>query len=117
MHNYQELSVWKKSVELSVKIYSLTKFFPTEEKFGLTSQIRRSSTSIAANIAEGAGRGTDKDFANFLSIAAGSTFELETHLIVANRIELLYSDSHRELSHELDQIKKMLFSLRQKLLS
>ena len=108
--------MWKKAVDLTVKIYSRTKAFPAEEKFGLTSQIRRSATSIAANIAEGAGRGTDRDFANFLSIAAGSTFELETHLIIANKIELLSADSHYELICELDQIKKMLFSLRQKLL-
>ncbi len=117
MHNYQELTVWKRAVELSVKIYSLTNSFPSEEKFGLVSQIRRSAVSVASNIAEGAGRGTDKDFAHFLTISAGSSFEIETQLLIAQKIGFISLIEFQELSKIIDQIKKMLFALRKKLLS
>lgn len=117
MHNYQELNVWKKSVELAAEVYVATKGFPAEEKYGITSQIRRSVVSIASNIAEGAGRGTDKDFANFISYAAGSAYELETQLLIALKVELLSSETHKALRSELEQIKKMLFALRSKLKS
>jgi four helix bundle protein len=117
MHNYQELMVWQKAVALAAEIYGATKAFPVEEKYGITSQIRRSAVSIASNIAEGAGRGTDKDFANFISYAAGSAYELETQLLIAFKVELLSAEIHTELKRELEQIKRMLFSLRAKLKS
>ena len=115
MHNYQELKVWQKAVELAKSVYTVTIGFPNDEKFGLTSQIRRSAVSIASNIAEGAGRNTDKDFQNFISIAAGSAFELETQLIIAMKVNLLAKDDCEAIQNELEQIKKMLFSLRRKL--
>lgn len=115
MHNYQELIVWQKAVELVQLTYKVTAAFPTDERFGLTSQIRRSAVSVASNIAEGAGRNTDKDFQNFISIAAGSAFELETHLIIALKVNFLANDDCETLRNELEQIKKMLFSLRRKL--
>ena len=80
MHNYNELLVWKKARLFVKKVYLLTNDFPTEEKFGLISQMRRSAISIPSIIAEGSGRSSDKDFANFLSIALGSSFELETQI-------------------------------------
>ena len=72
MHDYRKLNVWEKSIEMSTKIYRVTKDFPTNEIYGLTSQLRRSAVSIPSNIAEGAGRGTDKGFVAFLRIAFGS---------------------------------------------
>lgn len=116
MHNYQDLKVWQKAIEVAQKIYELTLPFPSQEKFGLTSQIRRSAVSIASNIAEGAGRNTDKDFVNFISIAAGSAFELETQLIIAMKVNFLTNDDYEDVQDELEQIKKMLFSLKRKLL-
>ncbi len=89
MHRYKELDVWKKSMELSYIIYELTKEFPSEEKFGLTSQMRRCSVSIASNIAEGAGRNTNGEFRQFLGIAQGSTFELETQTLLSQRMGLV----------------------------
>lgn len=115
MHNYQELKVWQKAIEVAQRIYEVTIDFPSEEKFGLISQLRRNAVSIASNIAEGAGRNTNKDFQNFLSIAAGSTFELETQLVVAERVNFLTADDYKALQKELEQIKKMLFSLRRNL--
>ena len=92
MHNFRSLKVWEKSVELSVKTYQLTSCFPTDEKFGLISQMRRASVSIPSNIAEGAGRSSKKDFANFLGFATGSSNELETQMLIANKLKLV-SDS------------------------
>ncbi|MGB3776310.1 MAG: four helix bundle protein [Leeuwenhoekiella sp.] len=83
MNYFKELKVWQKSVELVSQIYSSTKSFPKNKIYGLTSQIRRSAVSIPSNIAEGCGRKTSKDFKNFLSIALGSAFELETQLLIA----------------------------------
>jgi four helix bundle protein len=85
---FQDLTVWQRAIELTVKIYSLTKAFPKEEVYGLTSQLRRASVSIASNIAEGRGRGTDGDFRQFLNIAQGSTYEVQTQLQVARQLKI-----------------------------
>jgi four helix bundle protein len=92
MHNYKELNVWKRSIKLTVEVYKLSKLFPSDEKFGLTSQIRKCSVSVPSNIAEGAGRRTDGEFVNFLGIAHGSICELETQLYVALELEYLADD-------------------------
>ncbi|MBK5279402.1 MAG: four helix bundle protein, partial [Bacteroidia bacterium] len=89
MNNYKELKVWQKSVDLAVRIYETTKHFLREEVYGLTSQIRRSAISIPSNIAEGAGRNLKKEFNNFLAISNGSSCELETQLIIANKVDFL----------------------------
>ena len=83
---YQKLRIWLKSMELAEKIYALTSIFPKHEMYGLRSQIRRAAVSIPSNIAEGSQRGSNKEFANFISIARGSLAEVETQLILANRI-------------------------------
>jgi four helix bundle protein len=77
---FQDLTVWQRAMELTVAIYGLTKRFPKEEVYGLSSQLRRAAVSIASNIAEGRGRGTDGEFKQFLSIAQGSTYEIHTQL-------------------------------------
>jgi four helix bundle protein len=89
VQNYRELKVWQAGMTLAVKCYEATARFPKEELFGMTSQIRRASVSIPANLAEGQGRQGTKDFLNFVSIARGSLMELETHLQLSHRILLL----------------------------
>ncbi len=84
--SHKDLDVWKKAVPLVVDLYKLTKGFPPDERFGLTAQIRRASTSIPANIAEGWGRGSTKEYIQFLKIARGSLTELDTHLIVSGEL-------------------------------
>lgn len=115
MHNYKELSVWKKSIELATVVYKQTSSFPNEERFGLTSQIRRCSVSISSNIAEGSGRDTNKSFNLFLGYSYGSACELETQLIIANNIGFLNSAQFEKLNNEIQSIQKMIFSLRNKL--
>lgn len=115
MNNYKELKVWQKSVDLAVKIFEVTQDFPKEELYGLTSQIRRSAVSIASNIAEGAGRNTNKDFNNFLGISYASACELETQLIIANRAKFLESKQLDLIQAEIKEIQKMNWSLKKTL--
>jgi four helix bundle protein len=115
MNNYKELKIWQKSVDLAVKIYEITKDFPREELYGLTSQIRRSAVSISSNIAEGAGRNTKKDFNNFLGISNGSSCELATQLIIAQRINFIEQPALESLQQEIDEIQKMNWSLKRSL--
>jgi len=107
MHNFKEFKVWQRAIELITEVYTMSKRFPDDEKFSLTSQIRRSAVSIASNISEGAGRKTDKDFSNFLSISLGSQFELETQIIIANRIGYLNNSRYASISDELVELQKM----------
>lgn len=86
MRNFKQLEVWKEARSLNKEIYLLTESFPKTERFGLTAQIRRCSISIAANIAEGSAKESNKDFTRFLEISQGSCFELESHLLLANDI-------------------------------
>ncbi|MGW9946380.1 four helix bundle protein [Rhizobium leguminosarum] len=109
--SYRDLKVWQFAIELSVVCYEVTRTFPREEIYGLTSQIRRSSASVAANIAEGYGRENRGSFAQFLKIAQGSLKELETHLIIAGRIGFLQASALDELLDRCDEIGKMLGSL------
>lgn len=111
MRPHEKLEVWKKAVDFVVLIYEITKSFPSDEKFGLTSQIRRASVSIPANIAEGAARRTDKEFLQFVSIAQGSSSEVETELLIAYRIGYLQQTKYSELKQELDSIGRMLVGL------
>jgi len=83
---FQDLTVWQRAMELSVSVYELTRTFPKEETYGLSSQLRRASISIASNIAEGRGRMTEGEFRQFLGIAQGSTYEVQTQLLVARRL-------------------------------
>ncbi|PDT36093.1 diversity-generating retroelement protein bAvd family protein [Rhizobium sp. M10] len=109
--SYRDLKVWQFAIELSVVCYEVTRTFPREEIYGLTSQIRRSSASVAANIAEGYGRENRGSFVQFLKIAQGSLKELETHLIIAGRIGFLQASALDELLDRCDEIGKMLGSL------
>ena len=96
MHNFRELKIWKRSRELVSENYKTTKQFPADELYGLTSQIRRCSVSIPANISEDCGRTITKELIRFLDIANGSAFELETLLIIANDLNYLNSNDIRD---------------------
>ena len=115
MNNYKNLKLWQKSVDLAVDIYGATSDFPLDEKYGITSQIRRSSVSIAANVAEGSGRNTRKDFNNFLGMSYASSCELETELIIANRVGFLSEDKFHRLTTQIEEIQKMNYALKRTL--
>jgi four helix bundle protein len=108
IQNYKELIVWQKSVALTTDLYKLTSHFPDTERYGLTSQIRRATTSIAANIAERWGRGSRGEYIQFLTVARGSWMELETHLIVASNLHFLKPDEFGSVSKPVNDIEKML---------
>ena len=111
MSNFRELKVWQKSMELSVAVYRATESLPDREKYGLTSQMRRSAVSIASNIAEGAGRGSNPDFRRFLDIAKGSAFELETQLLISKKLSFINKETANKLQHEIVEIQKMISGL------
>jgi len=111
MHNFKELKVWQLSRQLVKNIYELTSDFPSSEKYSLVSQLRRCTISIPTNIAEGAGRSTDKDFSHFLNISLGSAYELETLLILSFDVGLIKSDQLESLSLKISEIQKMTFGL------
>lgn len=102
-HNFRELNIWKDSLQLVKKVYILTSELPKDEKFGLISQINRSSISIPSNIAEGSGRTSEKEFLHFLNIAISSSYELETQLIL---VEELFNMKTKTLLTELETLQK-----------
>ncbi|WP_290764275.1 four helix bundle protein [Fibrobacter sp. UBA4297] len=112
--SFKDLVVWQKAMDLSVVIYQMTKTFPKDEMFGLTSQMRRAAVSIASNIAEGEGRKSKKEFAHFLGIALGSKAELETQMLLCEKIGLVTKDDSVNALSLLDEVGKMLASLKQK---
>jgi four helix bundle protein len=111
INSYRDLLVWQKAMDLAVLCYSLTRSFPRDEMFGLTSQIRRASASVAANIAEGHGRESSGSFVQSLRIAQGSLKETETHLLLAERVGLLPADQAAKAMKASDEIGRMLRSL------
>jgi four helix bundle protein len=111
MKKHNDLDVWKLSMDFATAVYRATGKFPDAEKFGLVSQMRRAAVSIPSNIAEGAARQSQKEFIQFLSIAAGSTSELETQLIIARRIGMGEMNELERLCVSLDRIGKMLQGL------
>lgn len=115
MRDFKKFEVWQLSHLLTLKIYRVTKEFPKEEIFGLTSQIRRSFASIAYNISEGSGRSSDKEFANFVNIALGSANEAENQLILAKDLEYLTELEFLNLLEQLTILKKKLVSFWNKL--
>ena len=115
MKDFRDLKVWKKAHGFVLGVYRDSRSFPNEERFGLTSHLRKSASSITSNIAEGCGRETDKDFARFLSIAAGSTSETEYQLLLARDLDYLSEERHRCLNDQVNEVKRMLNSLIQTL--
>ncbi|WPR74909.1 four helix bundle protein [Algoriphagus sp. NG3] len=112
MHNFKELKVWQKTVDFAVKIYSVTKSFPNEEKFGLISQMRRAGVSIPSNIAEGCVKTSGKSFVNSLEISLGECFELEIQMIISERVGILDSESAGEMKKDLIEVQRMIVGLK-----
>lgn len=113
--SYKDLLVWKRSIELATNIFAVTKNYPKEQQYGLVSQIERSAVSIASNIAEGAGRKGKKEFVQFVSIARGSLFELETQLIISEQTGFINKEKLNYFIKEIDEIGKMLSGLKRSL--
>jgi len=117
MNKFKELIVWQKTIGFVTKVYELTNLFPKDELYGITSHIRRSSVSIPSNIAEGAGRKTNKEFSHFLDITRGSTYELETQLIISRNLDFIDETSFSEIIFELEEIQKMITGLQKSLIT
>jgi len=111
MHNFKDLKVWQKSIDLAVEVYKATSRLPNDEKYGLVSQMKRCSVSISSNIAGGSGRGSSAQFKYFLNISQGSAFELEAQLIISNRLELLDDELSANLIEKTMEIQKMVYAL------
>jgi len=115
MNKLNELKIWNKAIDLTVDVYKATASFPSDERFGLTSQSRRAAVSIPSNIAEGAGRNSFKEFNNFLGIANGSSYELQTQLVIANKLEMLDIELLNPLLMQIDELQKMTYGFQQML--
>ena len=113
--SYKDLLVWQKGVDLACDVHRMTRLLPKEESYRLTSQIIRASSSIPANLAEGNSRATRRDYAHFVSIARGSAAELETFLIIIQRLDLAPSQVVRDLLDRTEEVARMLNALRSKL--
>jgi four helix bundle protein len=113
--DFKNLIVWVKAHQLTLEIYRETMRFPQDELYGLRSQIRRASSSIAANIAEGCGRGGEGELARSLQIAMGSASELEYHLLLARDLQLVEKDIHKRLNSDVIDVKRMLSALIKKI--
>jgi len=117
MRNYRDLRVWDEAHHLTLAVYRVTAAFPKEERFGLTSQIRRASVSIAANLAEGCGRRSDGEMGRFVQIAMGSTAELSYHLLLSKDLGFVRKEEYGDLNAKVERVAKMLSALSGKLRS
>ncbi len=115
MRDFQQFEFWQKGHQLTLRIYQSTKSFPKDEIYGLTSQMRRSASSIPTNIAEGCGRESNLEFKRYLIIAAGSCSELQYQLILSKDLKYISDDLFKELTDELIRIRKMIYSYSEKL--
>ena len=115
MKTHKDLDVWKYSIDLVVDVYKLLKKFPDDEKFGIISQMKRCTVSIPSNIAEGAARSSAKEFSHFLTISLGSLAELETQVIISERLDFISEDNTKMLLANLTTIRKMLLGLKKSL--
>jgi four helix bundle protein len=115
MHNFKELKIWQKSRILTTEVYNLTRKFPKDEKFGLISQMDRAVVSISSNIAEGSGRGSNRDFRRFLNYSLGSAYELETQIILSYDLGFVSEIDFSEISEKITEVQKMIFGFRKSL--
>lgn len=115
MHNFRNLEIWRKAICLTTEVYANTKTFPATEQFGLVSQIQRAAVSVAANIAEGSAKSSNRDFARFLEMSLGSLFELETEMLIANKIGYVDKSSFDGLCAKTGELEKMISSFKSSL--
>lgn len=111
MHNIKELKIWQKAIDLAVKVYEISSKFPADERFGLVSQTRRCAVSVSSNISEGAGRNTKGEFRQFLGIANGSSYELQTQMIIAEKLGFINEIDCEKLLESIDELQKMNYKL------
>ena len=116
-HNFKRLNIWQKSIELVYSVYDLTNSFPKDERFGLTSQLRRSAISIPSNIAEGSCRESNKHFSHYLGIATGSLYELHTQLVISKNLDFISKEQLDSISLNILKIDKMLYTFNKKILA
>ena len=116
MLGFEKLDVWRKAVDLADQVYKDTRGFPADERFGLTSQVRRAAVSVAANIAEGSGRSSRKDFVRFIEIAYGSLMEIVSHLTIARRQRFLNDRNYTDIYKQIEEVVRMLSGLRSSLI-
>lgn len=109
MHNIGKLKIWNASIDLCVEVYEALANMPNDERYGLSSQIKRSAVSIPSNIAEGAGRDSSPQFNQFLNIAFGSSYELQTQLIISERLNFISKEVNEPILSKLDEIQKMIY--------
>ncbi len=114
-HNFRKLDIWIDGVDLADKVYSMTSSFPTEERFGLTSQMQRAVVSVPSNIAEGSAKDSDKDFCRFLGISLGSLYELETQLEIAHRRSYMEEAVYSDMLEKIIGLQRRIFAFRQHL--
>jgi four helix bundle protein len=117
MFNFEKLEVWHRAIEFADLVYSITRAFPADERFGLTNQMRRAAVSISSNIAEGTSRISKADFARFVEIATGSVFEVVSQATISNRQGLLADADYQRLYSAAEEQSRMLSGLRKSLLS
>ncbi|SFP81367.1 four helix bundle protein [Parafilimonas terrae] len=117
MRNFKELKIWQKGFEIAVETYKLTETFPATEKFSLTQQATRSAVSIPSNIAEGSSRFSEKDYKRFIEISLGSSFELETQLLIAKAVNFGNTNILNSVLSKIDEEQKMLIAFSNKLIS
>lgn len=115
MHNYKNLHIWQEGINLARKIYEVTGNFPVNEKFGIVSQMTRAAVSIPSNIAEGAGRNSNKDFANFLGIAIGSIFELHTQIAICEQIGYINEETAKQLEQQIYTLQQQITTYKQRI--
>jgi four helix bundle protein len=115
MRNFKELKIWQKGFDIAISAFELVSTFPREERYSLSSQITRAAVSISANIAEGSSRGSEKDYKRFIEIALGSSFELETHILVAEKMNYGEPNSRMKLLNDIVEEQRMLTSFINKL--
>jgi four helix bundle protein len=115
MQDFRKLEVWRRSHALSLECYRLTRSFPKEELFGLSSQLRRAAVSVELNLAEGSSRGSDADFKRFVQMALGSASEVECQLMLARDLDYLKTEAHAALEVQVQELKRMLIRLSQRL--
>jgi four helix bundle protein len=111
MRDFHGLVVWQKAHGLTLEVYRITKRFPDDERFGLVTQLRRSTASVAANLAEGCGRGSEQDFGRFVQIAIGSSTEVEYHILLAKDLGYIPAVDFESLTSSIQEVKRMLTSL------
>jgi four helix bundle protein len=111
MNQFKELKIWQESIDLAVEVYKLTKAFPPDERFGLVSQLNRCVVSVSSNIAEGAGRNNPKEFRQFLGIAQGSACELESQLIISQKLDFISQEELRKQTEKIVHLQNMINKL------